>query len=380
MKTKVILTMIYDIKLFPPVISLCNILSDLNYEVVYIGGCSDRNIEENLSRKKKVKMYKLPLYGGDAFSRFFQQWKYRKNVLRILKKEYTNDTSYLWLLHSETVSLFAGLLGKYNVIAHLFEFKNPMDKLAYRLLTPMHRFDKKLRYATKVVCCEYNRAQITKAIYSLNKLPYVLPNKPYVADSDNSESARLDSNIQELLLKYKDKKIILYQGIFITERKLDDFIQAVNMLPDDYVMFLMGRENDLYFDLKKKYESVKIVFLPFFTPPLHLEITRRAYIGILTYIPDLHTIGQAINVLYCAPNKLYEYAKFGVPMVANDLPALKYAYLQHKAGICVQELDAKNIVEAIKMIDSNYDKYVEASHQLYEDIDMLKLVHTILVG
>lgn len=46
MKSKVILTMIYDIKLFPPVISICNILSELNYEIVYIGGCSDMNTEK----------------------------------------------------------------------------------------------------------------------------------------------------------------------------------------------------------------------------------------------------------------------------------------------------------------------------------------------
>ena len=48
MKSKVILTMIYDIKLFPPVISICNILSELNYEIVYIGGCSDMNTEKVL--------------------------------------------------------------------------------------------------------------------------------------------------------------------------------------------------------------------------------------------------------------------------------------------------------------------------------------------
>ena len=52
MKSKVILTMIYDIKLFPPVISICNILSELNYEIVYIGGCSDMNTEKSIDGKK----------------------------------------------------------------------------------------------------------------------------------------------------------------------------------------------------------------------------------------------------------------------------------------------------------------------------------------
>lgn len=111
MKSKVILTMIYDIKLFPPVISICNILSELNYEIVYIGGCSDMNTEKVLMERNHVRFYKTPLYGGNGMQRIIQQWKYRRYVLEMLKNEYVKETTYLWLLHSETVSLFSALFG-----------------------------------------------------------------------------------------------------------------------------------------------------------------------------------------------------------------------------------------------------------------------------
>ena len=88
MKSKVILTMIYDIKLFPPVISICNILSELNYEIVYIGGCSDMNTEKVLMERNHVRFYKTPLYGGNGMQRIIQQWKYRRYVLEMLKNEY----------------------------------------------------------------------------------------------------------------------------------------------------------------------------------------------------------------------------------------------------------------------------------------------------
>lgn len=376
MKSKVILTMIYDIKLFPPVISICNILSELNYEIVYIGGCSDMNTEKVLMERNHVRFYKTPLYGGNGMQRIIQQWKYRRYVLEMLKNEYVKETTYLWLLHSETVSLFSAYLDKYDVISHLFEFKNPTQKIAYRLLNPCYPFEKNLKKSKKIICCEYNRAHITKAIYNLEKLPYILPNKPY--NKQLEESVVLPLSIQEIVAKYKNKKIILYQGIFIAERKVDDFIEAVNLLPNDYVLFLMGGGTSLYDELKNKHQSDRIVFLPFLAPPLHLEITKLAHIGILVYIVNGVPINHAINVLYCAPNKLYEYSKFGIPMVANDLPALNMAFYQNKAGVCLRSLSAKEISEAILKIDSDYERYSQSSSQLYNSIDMVDLVNSIV--
>lgn len=376
MKNKVILTMIYDIKLFPPVISICNILSELNYEIVYIGSCSDVIIEETLTQKNHVKFYKTSLYGGNGFQRVFQQSRYREQVFQILKTEYIQETTYLWLLHSETVSLFSGVLDRYNTISHLFEFKNPTQKLAYKLLSPFSSFETNLKKSQKIVCCEYNRAHITRAIYNLDRLPYILPNKPY--DKDTDKLSALPTSIQEIVSKYSSKKVILYQGIFIPERKVDDFIEAVNLLSDDYVLFLMGGGNSFYDDLKSKYQSERIVFLPFLPPPLHLEITKLAHIGILVYVVNGVPINHAINVLYCAPNKLYEYSKFGVPMIANDLPALNMVFSQNMAGTCLQTLSAKEISKTILAIDSDYDKYSEASYQLYNSIDMVSLVRTIV--
>ena len=135
---------------------------------------------------------------------------------------------------------------------------------------------------------------------------------------------------------------------------------------------------DLYNELKNKYQSDRIVFLPFLPPPLHLEITKLAHIGILVYIVNGVPINHAINVLYCAPNKLYEYSKFGIPMIANDLPALNMVFSQNKAGVCLQTLSAEEISRAILEIDYDYDAYSKASNQLYSSIDMVDLVKTIL--
>lgn len=377
-KKKIILAMIYDIKFFPPVLSLCNILSELNYEVIYIGSCSDKSLESRL-RLMNITLYRTKQYGGNSIQRFIQQIKYRNVVKEILKKEYNPTDSVLWLIHTETVSLFSSLIGKYDIVAHLLEFKNPRDKIAYRLLSPFASMNKKLKLVNRVVCCEYNRGQLVKALYNLNTSPYVLPNKPYLKNhvSDN-ESIELPIEIQKKLNQYKNKKIILYQGIFIRERKLDDYIEAINSLPEDFVMFLMGYENPLYYELKRKFESDRIVFLPFVISPSHLNVTKLAHIGILTYVCNEYTLDQIINILYCAPNKLYEYSMFGIPMISNELPALRYAFSQNKGGICVENLNSKEISKAIVEISDNYDNYSKQAYNLYSSIDLVNIVKSIL--
>lgn len=49
-----------------------------------------------------------------------------------------------------------------------------------------------------------------------------------------------------------------------------------------------------------------------------------ASIGVMSYSPHQKTHAGVVNALYCAPNKIFEYGKYGKPMIANDVPALKY--------------------------------------------------------
>lgn len=64
--------------------------------------------------------------------------------------------------------------------------------------------------------------------------------------------------------KVQGKKVILYQGFFASvERRLEEFCQAINQMPSDYVMIAMGKGPNNYYDvLKKKYQSDKILFIP----------------------------------------------------------------------------------------------------------------------
>ena len=47
--------------------------------------------------------------------------------------------------------------------------------------------------------------------------------------------------------------------------------------------------------------------------PEHLDVTSHAYVGLVTYSY------KSLNNIFCAPNKIWEYAAFGVPLVCSPL-------------------------------------------------------------
>jgi glycosyltransferase involved in cell wall biosynthesis len=126
--------------------------------------------------------------------------------------------------------------------------------------------------------------------------------------------------------------------------------------------------------LVKRYESDRVLFLPFIKAPHHLYITKLARIGFLTYFPITGNIEQILNVLYCAPNKVFEYAQFGIPMLSNALPALNHIYSEYKCGLSVQSFNPKKLAEAIVEIDENYDFYSSSSKSFFESLDVAEII------
>ena len=168
----------------------------------------------------------------------------------------------------------------------------------------------------------------------------------------------------------------LYQGTFGYERILDQFIEAVRMLGDDYCMVLMGNYDDELKNILKKYPDV--FFIPFIPAPNHLYITKKAHIGVLSYV-NTNKIRHydPLNAVYCAPNKIYEYACCGVPMIGNDIPGLDLPFKQYKIGIC-SDLRAELIANGIKHIEDNYAIMSENCKKFYNNINYDMIVNNII--
>ena len=205
-------------------------------------------------------------------------------------------------------------------------------------------------------------------------MPLIINNKPAPNDIEKQSPVIHDSKGREIIKLLENKKIILYQGIVDQERPIQVIAEAVESLADEYA-FVVMTESECQ-DLKN---YSKTFVIPFVTPPYHLEITSWAYIGILIYTPVYGSFSSPLNSIYCAPNKLYEYSQFGLPMIGNDIPGLKYTIEYNDMGICVDHLGPEEIKDAIMYIKETYMIKSSNSKKFFENTTNNKAIESALI-
>lgn len=370
-----------DLAAYPPTLSLINALLDLQYNVIFIGYYSDIAQKKQLC-EQGVHFHEVIKYpkGGNALEKLRSILKFKNQVKLILKEEKVSAEP-VWILGSDTICAVSSLVGRYNTILLFYEFTEPVLNFKYKMLFPNYNLEKTLKEAKKIVHCEYNRAQITMGLYGLASSPYVLPNKPYLSkDWRNNVPNDIVKTVAYLKKKIGGRKVILYQGLFnSSERRLEEFCLAMKELPEEVIFLAMGRGTEYYEELKKRYESERILFIPFVRPPYHLLVTELCSIGVMSYFPRRKNFVDVINPLYCAPNKIFEYSLFGIPMLANDIPGLHGIFAEYKCGICIpMPLTVNKIVHSVKEILDNYQEMSEGSMAYYESVDIKSIVKQIL--
>lgn len=371
-----------DIIYYPPVLSIINVLLELGIKVVHIGDYSDSIQKDNLM-SRGVEFLPTIKYRVDVspLRKVYQLLKFKSQVNSYLNDRNISGGDYIWIFKSENLCLLDNLVFKYNTIIHQFEFENPKLNWKYRMMNPFFSMSKAFLAARKVISCEYNRAQITKGLLNLKEMPFVLPNKPYIPECDLSGGVPDDvaNLVSDIECRIKDKKVILYQGVFLEDRNLEEFCQAMEHMTDDYRLLLMGGESDMYRDLKRRYNSDKIIFVPFIKPPYHLLITKLAHIGVLSYVPSSTNFADVVNPLYCAPNKIFEYTKFGIPMLANDIPGLYYIFLEFQCGVCLKyPILPSSIKDTVTVLFNNYDSFSKNARRYYESVDLKDSISKLL--
>ena len=206
--------------------------------------------------------------------------------------------------------------------------------------------------AQSVVVPEYNRAHILKVWLGLRRTPVIIPNKPRFPE------VKILPETQAVVdkLKAMDKKIVLYQGWIGKGRDVTRVAAALNTLPnkDDFALVLMGSAtaSDSISSIQEIFTNT--IHIPFLQPPQHLFVTEVAQMGIATYDDS------SLNNIFCAPNKIYEYAEKNVPILARNIPGLSSTVGAFKAGVCADMDDIQSIADAIREISDNHTQYVNS--------------------
>lgn len=345
----------------PPLISVIEILHDLKHDVSVVTCGLPESIRRHF-KADKIKTNIVPYKVEKNMAKKLRNvMVYRKKVYAIIKK---NKPDLIWLEGGGTFRLLTDLTKKYQgmFVLQISELYQKNKKIHYAL-------EKLIPSAAAVVMPEYNRAVIYQVKYNLQERPFVLPNKPYFWLTEDMIS-KLNIKYQDILSKFSDKKIILYQGILHKERDLTNYIKAVQKLKDEYQIVLLGPD----WGMLDYYKSIdnSIIHIDYIPAPDYLIFTMNAYIGIVTYDP------RDLNCAYCAPNKIYEYAKYKLPMIGNDIPGLRYTIHDFRAGILVNEQNENDIIDAIKMISQRYDFYSKGAEKLFDKTDNLSNIVSII--
>jgi hypothetical protein len=154
-----------------------------------------------------------------------------------------------------------------------------------------------------------------------------------------------------------NRRIVLYQGLIRADRDLSVYCRVFAKRSSTWRLFLMGRDH-AHVD---RYRAIcpDLIHVDHIDSPRHLQVTSWASLGLVGYNYD------SLNNLYCAPNKIFEYGSFGIPILANDVPGLQETVERHSAGVCVnaQETD---LSRALDRIEGQYDYFCARSRRMYD--------------
>ena len=349
------------IERIPPLISVILLLSELGNNVTVVTtGISNEN--KKLFSLKGVKLYVNPYKLTKSFLiKIINVFCYRHKLKKILKHL---NVDLVWVEGAGTFRTAKGIFDKYNFVMQISELYD------YPEAKPVRKAIKKLIHKAKVVVMpEVHRAMLYQKLYSLNDLPFVLPNKPYFYLSDD-KYVECKNKYKDYLKIFDQKKVILYQGIIAKERDLSNYIKAIKEIKKEYQLVLLGSD----YGMVEKYRLIDpdLIHIDFIPAPDYLVFTAHAHIGLLSYD------GSTLNCAYCAPNKLYEYGKYGLPMLGNNIPGLKNTIGTFNAGVIADETSVESIKKAILKIDANYEFYSENSLNLFNNTDNLSKMKDIL--
>lgn len=386
---KIIIIAKDDLVRYPPTLSLINVLLKLGKKVVCIGEYSDKERKKSLEQDG-VKFIPIFLELKDKTKYRIINWcfllwrkhKYSSKLKSLLHSQEVQKDDLIWFIYSNTAGYLQKAIERNPYVIQFYEFDNYFLDGKEKWFHPWYDARRFLSSAKALIHCEYNRAMITNGLFGLKTAPVILPNKPFEKDEQTGiiVPEEISHLVEEVKKNINGRKVILYQGIFnATERRLDEFCEAIELLPKDFVFIAMGGGGDYHDLIKKKYNSNRIYFIPFIRPPYHLLITKLAHYGILTYNPVNSSYVGVINPLYCAPNKIFEYGKFGIPMIANDVPGLKLIFEVYKCGKTISfPITPKRIAETILNMEKKYEELSKGARSYYESVDVEELVKEVL--
>jgi hypothetical protein len=262
----------------------------------------------------------------------------------------------LWVGSGDTaLALAPELLRAEHFVLQLHELYDT-NPVYLRLLGPL------ARRAMSVVVPESNRADIVRCWYQIGHTPFVIPNKPWYHPRKRCLAVHAPE-ARSALDSLAGRKIVLYQGDISPLRDIRPIAKAMSRMGEQWAFVVMGHDRRGFVPAIRA-QAPNTIHIGHLDAPTHLEFTSHAHIGVAVYGFDM------LNAVFCAPNKIWEYAGFGIPTLCQDLAGLRSTIGVARAGLCLDTTNPAQVAHAIKAIDDAYSAVSANAVHFFESVDL----------
>jgi glycosyltransferase involved in cell wall biosynthesis len=328
------------------VLKECQTLLRNNYDVSVIA-LHEGNLQEH-EIVSGIGVHRIKLRSRKwSKSLFVQVFKYLETCFRILK-QYRNAPD---IIHCNDITPLpiAVLLKKLSskrikIVYDAHEFQTETQKLVGR------KVRKKLVYWTEkmlihkvdqVITVSEGISREYEKRYNITK-PRLVLNCPLYQEQPKTNLFRERFAIND------EQKIFLYQGALTPGRGIEKLLEAFKSVDQEKAALVFmgyGHSESL---VKEAANAVPHIFYHEAVPPSEiLRHTASADIGI-SLIEN-----SCLNYYYCLPNKMFEYAMAGLPLLVSDLPEMKKIVEEYECGIVINKLTAEYFKKGIEEILEN---------------------------
>ena len=336
MKKRIIISVTNDISTDQRVLKVANTLYENDFDILLIGRELPNSLPLNLPfQTKRMRL----IFNRKVF--FYAEFNIRLFFLLIRSKAdiyLSNDTDTI------LANYYASKYKKTRLIFDAHEIFPETPEVHHRKFVKKvwtkieSSIFPKLRYTYTV---NQSISDYYRRLYRMRM--HVIRNVPYFQ--------KVTENKDKFFIP--NKKIILYQGAINVGRGLEWVIDAMPYVNKNVLLVIIG---DGY-EKKKLMQKVvdmqlmtKVTFFGKKQPDELFRYTRGADIGLCL----LDNLG--LSYYYSLPNRIFDYLRAGVPILATDFPEIHDFVNTNNTGILIDHYEPKFLAQTINnMLENKID-------------------------
>lgn len=190
---------------------------------------------------------------------------------------------------------------------------------------------------------------VSESIADWYEKAYSMTRPPVILNAPNRRELIKTNHFSNDLGIREDQVIFLYQGVLASGRGVDLILDAFKLRDGDNAVVVFMGYGPLAEKVKKQSAQNKNIFYySAVTPSIVLEYTASADIG-LSLVEN-----TCLSYFYSMPNKLFEYAMAGLPVLVSDMKDMSALVNEYKMGGVIEDFSVVGVNLAIdKLLKSD---------------------------